>query len=125
MKWIPLALLGFISIGCAGSTVNKSQMVTLNDRLDRLEKKVESQDSDLEQVRSDLSRIATKTPEPSLSIKEIQTALKKAGFYQGKVDGVAGAKTDRAVKDFQRSKGVKADGKVGHETAKYLQKYLN
>lgn len=56
--------------------------------------------------------------------KEIQQALKNAGFYQGAVDGKLGPKTREAIKEFQRTNGVKADGVVGKRTWEKLAPYL-
>jgi peptidoglycan hydrolase-like protein with peptidoglycan-binding domain len=56
--------------------------------------------------------------------KDVQTALKAAGFYTGNVDGKLGPKTKRAIVEFQKAKGLKADGKVGPKTWTELEKYL-
>ena len=48
--------------------------------------------------------------------RQIQEALKVCGFDPGPADGRVGAKTRQAVKDFQKSKGLKDDGLVGGET---------
>lgn len=56
--------------------------------------------------------------------KEIQTALKAANFYTGKIDGKVGPKTKRAIVEFQKAKGLKPDGKVGPKTWGELEKYL-
>ena len=56
--------------------------------------------------------------------KEIQTALSRAGFYTGAIDGKTGPKTKKAIEEFQRSKALKADGKVGPKTWAELEKYL-
>jgi len=56
--------------------------------------------------------------------KDIQRALKNAGFDVGTIDGKIGPKTKKAVEDFQKSKGLKADGKVGPKTWSELEKYL-
>ena len=47
---------------------------------------------------------------------EIQTALKNAGFYAGNIDGKIGPKSKKAIEDFQKANGLKADGKVGPKT---------
>jgi len=57
-------------------------------------------------------------------VEQIQTALKESGFYKGKIDGKFGRKTRKAVKDFQRFKGLKIDGKVGAKTWGELKQYL-
>jgi len=56
--------------------------------------------------------------------KKIQLALNAAGFDPGKIDGVMGSKTRRAIKEFQRANKLKVDGKVGPKTWRALQKYL-
>lgn len=56
--------------------------------------------------------------------KEIQSALKKAGFDPGPIDGKMGSKTRQAIKDFQKAKGLVADGVVGPKTWTQLSKYL-
>ncbi len=56
--------------------------------------------------------------------KDIQRALKNAGFYAGSIDGKIGSRTKKAIADFQKAKGLKADGKVGPKTWAELEKYL-
>ena len=56
--------------------------------------------------------------------KEIQTALKNAGLYTGAIDGTIGPRTKKAILDFQKANGLKADGKVGPKTWAALEKYL-
>ena len=55
---------------------------------------------------------------------EIQTALKHAGFYIGKIDGKLGPKSKKAIEDFQSANGLKADGKVGPKTWEVLGRHL-
>ena len=43
---------------------------------------------------------------------EVQTVLKKWGYYTGSVDGINGPLTKAAVKKFQRKYGLTADGVV-------------
>lgn len=57
-------------------------------------------------------------------IKKIQQALKNAGFYKGEIDGKIGSKTKIAIKAFQKSKGLSADGVVGQKTWNELSKYF-
>ena len=49
-------------------------------------------------------------------VTNIQTRLKQWGYYTGSVDGVYGQKTADAVKAFQRSNGLTADGIAGAAT---------
>lgn len=53
-------------------------------------------------------------------VKEIQIALKSAGFSPGVIDGEFGTHTHAAVVAFQISKGLLPDGEVGPETAAIL-----
>lgn len=52
----------------------------------------------------------------SKQIKDIQKALKDAGFDPGPVDGIWGRKTVVALRDFQAKKGLEVDGVVGPKT---------
>ncbi|MFZ2603185.1 MAG: peptidoglycan-binding domain-containing protein [Candidatus Omnitrophota bacterium] len=63
-------------------------------------------------------------PAIELNLKQIQQALKKAGFYTGKIDGKIGSKTKEAIIKFQKAHGLKADGVVGKRTSAELNKYL-
>lgn len=47
--------------------------------------------------------------------------MTRAGFNPGGVDGDYGTRTLRAVKAFQRAKGLEVDGKVGPETLRALR----
>lgn len=49
-------------------------------------------------------------------VTQIQQKLSSWGYYAGSVDGVYGSKTVAAVKYFQRSNGLTADGKCGPKT---------
>ncbi|MDE6667956.1 MAG: spore cortex-lytic enzyme [Clostridia bacterium] len=53
-------------------------------------------------------------------VKELQRRLKQWGYYSGAVDGVYGAGTVKAVKDFQKKNGLKADGIAGKSTFEAL-----
>lgn len=57
-------------------------------------------------------------------VKKIQNALKKKGYYKGyklKVNGIYDKRTQKAVKQFQKAKGLKVTGKVNQVTAKKLK----
>ena len=55
---------------------------------------------------------------------EVQRALKGAGYYDGAVDGKIGARSQKAIADFQSDHGLKSDGIVGKKTWIELKKYL-
>ncbi len=58
------------------------------------------------------------------SVQDIQQALKNANLYDGKVDGISGPKTRKAIESFQSQNGLKPDGKVGPKTWQKLKEYL-
>ena len=43
-------------------------------------------------------------------VTQIQTKLKRWGYYNGVIDGIYGSKTLEAVKYFQRKNGLTQDG---------------
>ena len=53
-------------------------------------------------------------------VTQIQTKLKRWGYYSGSVDGIYGTQTVNAVKYFQRKNGLTADGIAGPETLKAM-----
>ena len=53
-------------------------------------------------------------------VKTLQQKLKDLGFYKGSVDGIFGSQTQTAVRNFQRSVGITADGIAGSTTLLYL-----
>ncbi len=50
------------------------------------------------------------------AVKELQRQLRETYYYAGKIDGVFGSEVLRAVKAFQTSAGLNADGKAGPRT---------
>ncbi len=63
-------------------------------------------------------------PKVSISTKDIRRALKRAGYYHGRLDGAIGPRTKKAIRAFQKANGLKADGIVGQQTWAKLQEYL-
>ncbi len=53
-------------------------------------------------------------------VKVLQKALKKLGYYKGKIDGSFGKGTEKAVLAFQKDKKLKQDAVVGKKTMKKL-----
>ena len=59
-----------------------------------------------------------------INVRSLQVALKKAGFFSGKADGLLGPQTREAVKAFQKANGLTADSLIGLKTIKALLPYL-
>ncbi len=53
-------------------------------------------------------------------VRQIQTKLKRWGYYNGNVDGIYGSQTLEAVKYFQRKNGLTVDGIAGPATLKAM-----
>ena len=49
-------------------------------------------------------------------VSQLQTDLKQLGYYYAEITGNFGAKTEAAVKAFQKAKGLTADGVAGTKT---------
>lgn len=69
------------------------------------------------------NKITLQTRQPK-NVKEMQLALKKAGFNPGPIDGKMGSKTKRALIAFQKSKKLSASGVLDDNTAKELEEYI-
>lgn len=143
-------LMAGLLTGCASTQHNQS-MNSLQMRVNELEGQLagkNDQIKDLEYEVKDLSyeidRLKTKprssVSEPrsgsasvskddgniirvnGVSVDQVQTALKSAGYYDGAIDGKLGKRTKAAISDFQKAKGLKVDGIIGRQTWEYLQK---
>jgi murein L,D-transpeptidase YcbB/YkuD len=136
----------FLVSGC--STVPKKfkeEVSGLKTKVDTLESRVETVESkqvEVERATTDQAQSLeemkaekqTVMPNSNISIlqrtgssktKDIQSALKNAGFYDGKIDGIKGEMTKKAIKAFQRANGLRDDGVVGPKTWDLLCAYLS
>lgn len=59
------------------------------------------------------------------SVRTLQTQLRERGFNPGSADGVFGKRTADAVRQFQSSRGLTADAKVGRNTQRELSAARN
>ncbi len=60
----------------------------------------------------------------SLSNRDIQSALKNAGYYSGTIDGKLGKMSKKAIREFQFDHSLKVDGIPGQITQQALAEYL-
>ena len=128
------AVLVLVS-GCATmSKGSKTEKENLTIQIQNLESQIRQKDAEIDSLRQSLSRTteerytqSRRVSQPAGSqptIRQIQTALKNAGFDPGSIDGQMGAKTRKAIRDFQSANGLSADGKVGRRTWAVLSLYL-
>lgn len=73
-------------------------------------------------INDDYSVIPTlsKVGSTGSEVRNIQSVLKKLGYYKGTVDGIYGSQTKNAVRTFQRDCGLTQDGVCGSKTLLYL-----
>ena len=125
--------------GCAGSryareiTRLKSDVGILDQRVHQLERTGfhASQSSWPGESWGQPSTPAARTPARPAAVpvqpstRDIQRALKTAGFDPGPVDGKLGSRTRQAVREFQGVKGLQVDGIVGRRTWAKLVPFLD
>ena len=131
--------------GCA-TTKKTSSLDELQIRVGQLEKRIEEKDTEISDLKNELSRASSETKRSrisadtqsadsssgskegkirvSASADQIQQALKSAGYYNGPVDGKLGRKTDEAIVSFQKDHNLKADGIIGRKTWAELKTHL-
>ncbi len=101
----------------------ESQVGQLNARVEELSKQ-QTAEAQPQSAPASLAEKNRSTKTAALSPRQIQLALKTAGFYTGPVDGKLGPQTKEAVVAFQQSKGLTPDGRVGTKTATALARFL-
>lgn len=61
---------------------------------------------------------------PPKVVRQLQTALAMLGYNVGEPDGIYGNRTTKAIVAFQKKKKLEADGLVGPQTARAINKAL-
>jgi len=133
-----IAVIICVAMAAAGCvTTGKRQegeSQQLQSRISDLETELESKNREIAELERALSEqpspvivreAPVSAPKKHLTDKEVQTALKKAGFYAGPIDGKIGKKTKAAIAAFQKARGLTADGVIGRKTRAELIKFLN
>lgn len=60
-------------------------------------------------------------PRPSRSVRQAQTLLAKLGYDPGPADGLMGARTREAIREYQKAAGLPVDGKVSERLIAHLK----
>lgn len=137
----------FTLSGCASTSQSKEsdlQAQGLRNQITLLESQVRSKDDEINGLRDALARQSPESTSASLAsmggkvdkagmaasikkpnLKQIQLALKNAGYEPGSLDGKMGKQTKQAVKAFQKANNLFPDGRVGKKTWRALSKYLD
>lgn len=106
-------------------TVLESQLQTKEDEINSLKESIARQaQQEIPVIKETAKKKTAGEVKSRPNVKQIQSALKNAGFDAGEVDGKMGKKTVDAIKAFQQQNNLNADGKVGKETWNLLKEYL-
>ena len=81
----------------------------------------------LEEARWKLGDRTLSLSDPAMrgdDVAHLQSQLSEMGFNCGRVDGIFGADTEAAIKEFQKSVGVKVDGQCGPATVMSMMRLI-
>ncbi len=56
------------------------------------------------------------------TVRRIQSTLRRAGFYDGSIDGAPGPQTSAAITEFQGANGLRRTGRIDFPTFRLLQR---
>jgi len=120
-----------LAVGGCATTARKAndqmemRISELENMLEEKDDQIRSLEGQLEETRRVRQPVtaAVKPDVSKASKKDIQSALKNAGYYDGPIDGKFGQKTSTAIVEFQKANGLKQDGKVGQQTWLKLSEY--
>lgn len=123
-------------LGCATGRKQKDlQIQGLKNEISVLEAQIQARDEEINSLREVLTAAADEKRvvrekrviaeiKSRPTVKQIQIALKNAGYNPGVIDGRRGRQTRDAIRAFQRANNLAVDGKVGKRTWNLLRKYL-
>lgn len=140
MKQAKAIFLFFIILaisGCATCKNKELEIQGLKNEVSILRSQIDSKDKEVVFLKDELTntekqisyqrtaaRRHTCEVNSRPNIKQIQTALKNAGYNPGAIDGKMGRQTKEAIKLFQRNNNLTVTGKAGKKTWKLLRRYL-
>lgn len=123
--------------GCAtGRKQSDLEIQGLKNQVQALEAQVQEKDAEIGSLRESFDQPQEERKSSSYrrgqsvevksrpNAKQIQLALKNAGYNPGAIDGRLGKQTRDAIKAFQKANNLRADGKVGKQTWKLLRRNL-
>lgn len=142
--FVVLAIFTIVLGGCATARKqNDLEMQGLKNQITALEAQLQSKDEEIGVLKESLSKTTEQkvsesktgtTQEAHKKVaavakahpthKQVQIALKNAGYYSGTIDGKLGKQTRQAIKEFQKANNLTADGKMRMQTWNLLKEYL-
>ena len=127
------AVLAVSLSGCVTFGKKKDlEIQGLKNQVTALESQLQNKDQKISGLREELDRAAQERNNFSQNKgifeaksrpnnKQIQLALRNAGYNPGKIDGRIGRQTREAIKAFQRANNIPVDGKVAKQTWEALR----
>ncbi len=132
-----LVLVLIISLsGCATARKKDRQRQALRNQVSVLQAQIQVKDQEISNLKDALNKPVAEKEQVTIKrsfmgevksrpkARQIQVALKNAGYYNGAIDGKIGKVTKDAIKAFQRANNLIVDGKMGKKTWELLRKYL-
>ncbi len=127
--------------GCATSGKQKDlEAQGLKNQISALEAQIQSKDEEINTLREAATKataeektdVTNKTGRKKVigeakshpNAKQVQIALKNAGYNPGRIDGHIGKQTKEAIGAFQKANNLKETGKADKETWNLLKEYL-
>lgn len=140
-KWIIFSALVIFTVslsGCATGRKKKDlEIQGLRNQVSVLETQIQSKDEEINRLRDALGKarpeaVAGEVTKKKIiaevksrpNAKQIQIALRNAGYNPGPIDGRMGRQTREAIRAFQRTNNLLVDGRVGKQTWSLLKEYL-
>lgn len=125
-KRLFFGLIGLLIIsGCSTTKSSLSETLVNKESVPSDQEVVAENSVSGEAAREALQTVASSVTVEGMKKSQVQEALKKAGCYDGEIDGKFGAQTKAAVKKFQEAEGLKVDGIAGPATKEKLLKYIS
>jgi len=131
-----LLILGvflFSASGCASMKKRDLTLQELRNQNQVLQAQLTQKDQEIESLNEILAQKEKQSDDTGKSIpsyrsktnvKQLQIALKNAGYNPGLIDGKMGKRTRQAIRAFQKANGLAVTGKVDNATWALLKKYL-
>lgn len=141
-KVVIAVVLVTFAIGLSGCATTRKQSDPetqgLRNQVSVLQTQLQSKDDEINALKESLNKLREQKPTEERTtvhkraietkecptVKQIQVALKNAGYYTGIVDGKMGKQTRGAIKAFQKANHLRVDGRAGKKTWDLLKQYL-
>ena len=132
MRLVVVFIFAFSLAGCLQKSPSETssnpseEMENLTSQAQEASPEVQEEEVSLEEkdIASE-PQVSSNVTAEKPAVEDIQKALKSANLYQGKIDGIMGPNTKKAIEDFQVQNSLKVDAKVGPKTWQKLKPFLN